>query len=157
MTSEQVNSCARAWTGRARLVIIRPRLRTGAEEPGNSGRAENTMRVDVREAGRVIIVDLRGRLVAGTGDELLRDVINELLAEGWKQILLNLTEVEKIDSNGVGELVAGRKLARRFGSTLRLLVVPGRVHQVLEMGHILPVFRVFDNESEAVASFEDDG
>lgn len=118
------------------------------------------MRVDVRKAGEadeVILVDLRGPLVAGTGDELLRDVINELLAEGWKKILLNLTEVDKIDSAGVGELVASRKLARRFDSTVRLLVVPGRVHQVLEMGHILPVFQVFEDESEAVASFGDAG
>lgn len=115
------------------------------------------MRVDVREASGVIIVDLRGPLVAGTGDELLREVINELLAEGWKKILLNLTEVDKIDSAGVGELVAGRKLAQSFGSTLRLLVVPGRVHHVLEMGHILPVFQVFEDEAEAVASFGDAG
>lgn len=114
------------------------------------------MRVDVREAGQVIIVDLRGPLVAGTGDELLRDVVNELLAEGWKKILLNLTEVDKIDSSGVGELVAGRKLAQRFGSTLRLLLIPGRVHHVLELSHILPTFEVFESESEAVASFEDD-
>jgi anti-sigma B factor antagonist len=111
------------------------------------------MRVDVRQAGPVILVDFRGRLVAGTGDELLRDVINELLAEGWQKILLNLTEVDKIDSAGVGELVAGRRLAERCGSTVRLLLTPGRVHHVLELSQILPTFEVFENESEAVASF----
>lgn len=115
------------------------------------------MRVDVRKAGErgeVIIVDLRGPLVAGTGDELLRDVINELVAEDWKKILLNLTEVDKIDSAGVGELVASRRLAERFGSSVRLLLTSGRVQHVLELSHILPTFEVFDSESEAVSGFE---
>ena len=51
------------------------------------------MKVDVRHVGDVIIVDLEGRLVMGVGDELLRDVMNELVAEDWKKILLNLRPV----------------------------------------------------------------
>ncbi|HXK60487.1 MAG TPA: STAS domain-containing protein, partial [Acidobacteriota bacterium] len=76
------------------------------------------MHVDVRNAEDVIIVDLSGRLVAGSGDVLLREVMNELVASGWKKVLLNLSEVDSIDSAGVGELVASIKKAERFGTTV---------------------------------------
>ena len=69
----------------------------------------------------------------GVGDELLRDVTNELLAEGWKRILFNLTGVSKIDSSGIGELVAGVKLAERFESSIKVLLSGGRVRDVLEL------------------------
>ncbi len=111
------------------------------------------MKVDVREAGEVIIVDLAGRLVAGSGDELLRAVTNELVAEGWKSILLNLAEVSKIDSAGIGELVASLKLAGRFGTALKLLRPEGRVRDVLELSQVLPVFEIHHDEEAALASF----
>lgn len=114
------------------------------------------MEVDVRQPdGRedIIIVDLRGRLVMGVGDELLREVINELLAEEWKKILLNLTGVSKIDSSGIGELVASVKLGERFGSSVKVLLVRGRVHDVLELSQLLPSLDVYEIEKEAVESF----
>jgi anti-anti-sigma factor len=70
------------------------------------------MKVDVRQVADVIIVDLEGRLVLGVGDEILRDVMNELLAEDWKKILLNLREIRVIDSSGIGEVVSSWKIAK---------------------------------------------
>ncbi len=81
------------------------------------------MHVEVRQTKDVVILDLKGRLTAGLGDQILRDAIDELLAEGRRQILLNLSEVAFVDSAGVGELVAGLKTARRFGAELKLLNV----------------------------------
>ena len=66
----------------------------------------SAMKVDVRHVEDVIIVDLEGRLVMGVGDELLREVMNELIAEDWKKILLNLRKVTIIDSSGIGEVVS---------------------------------------------------
>ncbi len=111
------------------------------------------MKVGVRKMGEVIVVDFRGRLVAGTGEELLHEVMNELLAEGWKRILLNLTEVPRIDSSGIGELVASVKLAKRFGSTVKLWLSGGRVRDVLELSRILPALDVYEDEHDAIASF----
>ena len=111
------------------------------------------MHVDVRQSGEVIIVDLEGDLVAGTGDEILREVVNELLAGGWKHVLMNLSQVPKIDSAGIGELVASIKLAERFGTSVRLLQVTGRVRDVLEFSQVLPLFHVYEDEDEAVAAF----
>ena len=112
------------------------------------------MKVDVRHVDDVIIVDLEGRLVMGTGDELLREVMNELLAEDWKKILLNLREVSVIDSSGIGEVVSGWKVAKRFGAAVKLLRPGPHIQRTLRLTQILPLLEVFDNEDDAVASFE---
>ena len=113
------------------------------------------MRVDVRKTEEVIIVDLKGRLVSGTGDQLLRKIINELLAASWPKILLNLSEVSKIDSAGIGELVAGIKLAERFDSKVKLLHVRGQIRDILELSQILPLLEVYDSEQSALEAFGD--
>ena len=90
-----------------------------------------------------MILDLKGRLTAGLGDQILRDAIDELLAEGRRRILLNLSEVSFVDSAGVGELVAGLKTARRFGADLKLLNVGERVYSTLYMARLLPTFEIY--------------
>lgn len=112
------------------------------------------MHVDVRKSGEdAIIVDLEGRLVAGVGDELLREVMNELVAEGWEKILLNLSRVTRIDSSGVGELVASARLARRFGGSVKIVRLSEDVRRVLHLSQILPVLDIYDSEDEAIGSF----
>lgn len=113
------------------------------------------MHVDVREADDVIIVDLEGRLVAGTGDVILNEVINTLVADNWKKILLNLSEVKRIDSSGIGELNASRDLCERFGTEIRLVNVRGRVLEILDLSQLLPLFHIYDDEAEALAGFAD--
>lgn len=111
------------------------------------------MHVEVRKTGDVVIVDLQGRLLAGVGDEILRDVMNELLAEGWRKILLNLSEVTAIDSAGTGELVASHKICERFGAKLKLLNLHERVRKSLHLAQLLPVFEVYDEERVALRHY----
>ena len=111
------------------------------------------MHVEVRQIQDVMILDLKGRLTAGLGDQILRDAVDELLAENRKKILLNLSEVAFLDSAGVGELVAGLKTSRRLGAELKLLNVGDRVYSTLDMARLLPTFETFDDETEAVGSF----
>jgi anti-sigma B factor antagonist len=112
------------------------------------------MHIEVRQAKDVMILDLRGRLTAGLGDQILRDAIDELLAEGRRRILLNLSEVSFLDSAGVGELVAGLKTSRRFQAELKLLNVGERVYSALDMARLLPTFEIYGDEGEAVQSYE---
>jgi anti-sigma B factor antagonist len=111
------------------------------------------MHADVRRADDVVIVDLRGDLVMEDGEELLRQIIDELVAEGWRKILLNLTRVKRMDSAGVGELVASWKLANEFGASIKLLRPGDRVKYTLHLSQILPLLEVFEDETQAVASF----
>jgi len=111
------------------------------------------MKVDVRHKGDVIIVDLEGRLVMGIGDEILREVVNELLAENWKKILLNLRKVSIMDSSGMGEIVSSWKVAKSFGAAVKLLRPGDGIKRTLRLTQILPLLEVFDDEDQAVASF----
>jgi anti-sigma B factor antagonist len=110
--------------------------------------------VEVRPAGDVVVVDLKGKLTAGLGDQILRDTVDELLAEGKRKILLNLSGVSFLDSAGVGELVAGLRTAKRFGAALKLLSTSARVDSTLYMARLLPVFEMYRDEGEALQRFE---
>ena len=112
------------------------------------------MHVELRKHGEVVIVDLKGKLTAGLGDQILRDTIDELLAEEWKKILLNLSEITFIDSAGVGELVAGLKTVKRFGAYLKVLNTSDRVQSALYTARLLPVFEICTTEEEALRRFE---
>lgn len=112
------------------------------------------MKVDVRHFDDVIIVDLAGRLVLGTGDEVLREVINTLLAENWKKIVLNLSDVATMDSSGIGEVVSGWKIAKKFGATVKLLRPGDRIKHTLHLTQILPLLEIYEDEDTAVQSFD---
>jgi anti-anti-sigma factor len=111
------------------------------------------MHVEIRKSEDVVIVDLQGKLTAGLGDQILRDTIDELLAESWRKILLNLSQVAFIDSAGVGELVSGLRTAKRFGADLKILNTSERVRSTLYIARLLPVFEVYQDEREALSNF----
>lgn len=111
------------------------------------------MHVEIRKVGEVVVVDLKGRLTIGLGDQILRETIDELLSENWKRILLNLSEVSFMDSAGVGELVEGMRTAKRLGAELKLLNLSERVHSTLFMARLLPIFEIYADEAEALAHF----
>jgi anti-anti-sigma factor len=112
------------------------------------------MHVEIRKAEDVMIVDLQGKLTAGLGDQILRETIDELLAENWKKILLNLSGVSFMDSAGLGELVAGLRTAQRFGAAIKLLNASERVQSTLYIARLLPIFELYGNEPEALRAFE---
>lgn len=114
------------------------------------------MHVDVRETDDVLILELDGRLVAGVGDVVLRDAMNQIIADGWRKVLIDMSNVKRIDSAGIGELTDSHRLAERFGCQVRLLNLHGQVRRVLEMSQLLPLFRVHHDENEAVEAFGDD-
>jgi anti-sigma B factor antagonist len=111
------------------------------------------MKIDVRKSDDVVIVDFTGRMAVGVGDEVLTAIIGELLDEKYTKILLNLSEVDYIDSNGLGELVHSYKLAQRHGATLKLLRPQDRVRKTLHLSKILPLFEIHETELEALRSF----
>ena len=156
--SRSRRSCSgRSWSRRASATRSRATRRRTAARSGRSSRHREArgaaMHVEVRQTKDVVILDLKGRLTAGLGDQILREAIDELLAEGRRRVLLNLSDVAFVDSAGVGELVAGLKTARRFGAELKLLNVGDRVYSTLDMARLLPTFETYQDEAEAIRSF----
>lgn len=115
------------------------------------------MQIEVKRVDGVGIVSPRGRLVAGVGDVLLRDAVNGLLGEGCKDILLDLSEVRHIDSSGIGELVASRRIVQRFGGRLKVVRAEEGVEAVFHIARILPLFSFYDDLESAFAAFGSDG
>lgn len=112
------------------------------------------MEIETRTANGVTILDLKGKLVLGEGDELLRDKINSLLHQGQKHILLNLEGVPYMDSAGLGEIVRTYTSVSRQGGKLKLLHLTKRIQDLLSITKLLTVFETFESEAEAVKSFQ---
>lgn len=112
-----------------------------------------TMKSSTRQINGVTIVDLSGRITLGEGSVILRDQVRELLSKGNKKILLNLGEVNYIDSSGIGELVSAFTTVRNQGGDLKLLNLTKKVHDLLQITKLYTVFDVKDDETAAVKSF----
>ena len=111
------------------------------------------MQIDQRAVGDVVVLDLKGRITMGEGDELLKDKINSLLAGGKKRLVLNLEGVPYIDSAGLGEIVRTFTTVSRQGGKLKLLNLTKRIEDLLSITKLLTVFETFDSEAEAIKSF----
>jgi anti-sigma B factor antagonist len=98
----------------------------------------------------VTVLDLDGKLVGGVS---LQQTVQDLLARGVTKILLNLDGVDWMDSSGLGELTATKKLAGEHGSALKLLHVQGPVREVLVLTRLLGAFEIYDEETKAISSF----
>lgn len=112
-----------------------------------------SVKASTRQTGSVIIVDLSGQIKLGEGTSILRDTVKDLLGKGQKKILLNLGDVNYIDSIGVGELVSAFTSVRNQGGELKLLHLTKKVHDVLQITKLYTVFDVRDNEAGAIAAF----
>ena len=112
------------------------------------------MQIDERQAGDVTILDVKGKLTLGAGDEVLKDKINSLIHQGQKKLLLNLEGVPYIDSAGLGEIVRTYTTVSRQGGSLKLVNLTKRITDLLSITKLLTVFETFDSEKDAVASFQ---
>jgi anti-sigma B factor antagonist len=106
-----------------------------------------------REDGPITLVDLSGRIALGEGSALLRKTIRDLIDEGKTKILLNLGDVNYIDSSGIGELVSGFTAVRSRGGELKLLNLTKKVHDLLQITKLFTVFDVYTEEHTAIKSF----
>jgi anti-sigma B factor antagonist len=111
------------------------------------------MQIDERFVGDVVVLDLKGKITLGEGDELLKDKVNSLVNQGYKKIVLNLEGVPYIDSAGLGEVVRTYTTVSRQGGSLKLLNLTKRITDLLSITKLLTVFETFDSESAAVQSF----
>ncbi len=113
----------------------------------------NNLNITERRNGNVTVLDLQGNIRLGEGNIELHNILRFLVEKGERRILLNLANVTNIDSSGLGELVAGYTTLQRNGGELKILRLTERVHELMMITKLLTVFDVFDDETEAVNSF----
>src|ERR1051325_2135660 len=112
------------------------------------------MEIVERTVSDVAVLDLKGKMTLGEGDEMLKEKINSLLAAGKKKLLLNLEAVPYIDSAGLGEVVRTFTTVSRSGGSLKLLNLTKRIEDLLSITKLLTVFDTYDNEAEAIKSYK---
>jgi anti-sigma B factor antagonist len=110
------------------------------------------LKVTTRTKDGVLVIDCSGRIVFGEESALLRDTVRQAVTEN-NRIVLNLGEVNYIDSGGLGTLVALRITAQNAGGTIKLTNLTKRVGDVLQVTKLLTVFDVYNSEAEAIESF----
>jgi anti-sigma B factor antagonist len=106
-----------------------------------------------REINDVAIIDFSGKITLGEGSSTLRRTIKELIDKGHRKIVLNLYDVDYIDSSGIGELVSGYTTVRNASGELKLLHLTKRVHDLLQITRLFTVFDVQSDEDTALRSF----
>src|SRR5580704_109374 len=111
------------------------------------------MKISTRQVDGVTIVDCSGRITLGEGSVTLRENISQLLSKNQKKVLLNLADVNYIDSSGIGELVSAFTTVRKQGGDLKLLNLTKKVHDLLQITKLYTVFDVHDDEAAAIKSF----
>jgi anti-sigma B factor antagonist len=111
------------------------------------------MKIENRVVGDVQILDCSGKITLGEGTMAIRNTVRELLKNGNKKIVLNLGDVNYIDSSGIGELVSSYTTVTNQGGQLKLLNLTKKIHELLAITKLLTVFPVFDNEQTAIGSF----
>ena len=111
------------------------------------------MQIEERQVGEVMILDLKGKVTLGEGDEVLKDKINSLILQNKTRILLNLADVPYIDSAGLGEIVRTYTTVSRQGGQLKLVNLTKRITDLLMITKLLTVFETFDVEQDALKSF----
>jgi anti-sigma B factor antagonist len=112
-----------------------------------------SLQATAREAHGVIIIDLSGRITLGEGSALLREMIREHLQKGQIRIILNLSDVNYIDSSGIGELVSGFTTTKSRGGELKLLNLTRKVHDLIQITRLFTVFDIHSDEKTAASSF----
>lgn len=112
-----------------------------------------SVKLTTRQVGDVTVIDANGKITLGEGASTFRDLIKDLAAKGDQKLLLNLSDVNYIDSSGIGELVSGFTTVTNHGGSLKLLGLTKRVKDLLQITKLFTVFEVFDDETTAVKSF----
>jgi len=111
------------------------------------------MKIETRAVGDIKILDCSGRITLGEGTMVVRNTVRELLKANDKKIILNLAEVNYIDSSGIGELVSTYTTVTSSGGQLKLLGLTKKIQELLAITKLLTVFQVFEDEQAALDSF----
>ena len=111
------------------------------------------MKATERQVSDVTILDISGRITLGDGTALFRNTTRDLISQGKKKLLLNLSQVPHIDSSGIAELVSAFVDARREGGEVKLLNLTKKVRDTVEIVKLGAIFELFDDEVAALKAF----
>ena len=111
------------------------------------------MNIDTRISRRIAILDVHGKLAVEEGARELRTRVKELTSTGYQKIILNLQNVDRVDSTGIEALVSSYATVTKTGGQLKFASITGRLHYLLEITRLSTVFETYKEEDQAIDSF----
>jgi len=123
---------------------------------GMQDRTTVKMQTITRHIGNIAVLDIRGRITLGEGNVMLRDMVRELIDKGNKKIVLNLGEVQYLDSSGIGELVKVHTTVQNQGGHLKLVNLSKQLNDLLQLTRLSTVFEIETDEASAISSLGGD-
>ena len=110
------------------------------------------LQTSIRNDGTALVLDCKGRIVVGEEATLLDQQVRELVKQN-PAVVLNLSEVNYIDSTGLGTLVGLYGAARNAGHQIKLAGLTDRIKDLLQITKLVTVFETFESVGDAVSSF----
>jgi anti-sigma B factor antagonist len=120
---------------------------------GMPGKTPLKMQATSRQVGDATVIDISGRITVGEGNITLREIVRDLTDKGTRRVVLNLGEVNYVDSSGMGELVKTHTTIQNKGGELKLANLNQRVHDLLQMTRLSAVFDIQKDVPSAIQSF----
>jgi anti-anti-sigma factor len=115
------------------------------------------LQISIRETADVVIVDLAGRATTGVNNDLLKRTLQDLIANGASNLLLDLAHLTQVDSSSIGTIVSTFISLSGQGGSLKLLCPRGWVRAALDAMRLLDRIPSFEDETKALASFRPRG
>ncbi len=116
------------------------------------------MALDIQERDRegITILELKGRIVVGPEASALREKVAALTAESKRNLVLNMAQVDFVDSTGLGALVICATSLRKNDGNIKLVNLNRRNIELLVMTKLATVFEIFTDEQDAISSYYPD-
>ncbi len=110
--------------------------------------------ITAREAQGVTVLDLKGGVVLAPDGKALHEKVKQLVEQNKNKILLNVAEINHIDSTGLGEMVSGFSLVKKSGGQLKLANATDKLRRILRLTNLSSVLENYPSEAEALATFK---
>jgi len=123
------------------------------EGPVAQATAPKKLRITTRQVEGISVIDISGRVVLGEGNVLLRETVTELVNKGNTSVLLNFSEVDYLDSSGIGELVRTHATVRKHGGRLKLSGLIPKINDLLVATSLHKILDIHKDEAAAIKSF----
>ncbi|NUN10564.1 MAG: STAS domain-containing protein [Ignavibacteriaceae bacterium] len=111
------------------------------------------MKLKVIEKYEAIVIEIKGNVLGGPEAAEFSDTLKKLLGEGKKHIVLDLSEVQFMNSSGLGMMISGLTTVRNGGGIMKLANVTDKIHSLLMITKLITIFECFDSVDEALKSF----
>jgi len=112
------------------------------------------MRLSDREQDGVVILEPKGKIMGGPDASLLHDKLYEFIEQDKKRVVIDLSQVDWMNSTGLGILISGYTTLRNTDGELKLANVTEKIQSLLTITKLVTVFEAYDSVDEAVQSFK---